>query len=609
MCGIAGIFHYGGGGEPVNDAELSAIRDHMTRRGPDGAGSWLSEDRVIGLAHRRLSIIDLSDTGAQPMSTPDGRLTIVFNGEIYNYRDLRTALEGRGFRFVSSSDTEVLLHLFAEKGEAMVNELRGMYAFAIWDRQAQTLFLARDPLGIKPLYYHDDGHTLRFASQVKALLAGGKLDLRAEPAGQVGFFLWGHVPEPFTLYKGIRALPAGSSMLVRRTSSPRISSFCSIRELFVSVESRHSHSKPDNDETSERLRRAVHDSVARHLIADVPVGVFLSSGIDSATIATIASSLGGSDLRTITLGFEEYRGTGDDETVLAETISRQCGTRHETRWMARSEFQAHLPQLLSSMDQPTIDGVNAYFVSKVAAEAGLKAAVSGLGGDEIFGGYPSFRQIPMLVNTLGRASDSFGKWFRLVSGPVLKHFTSPKYAGLFEYSRSYGRAYLLRRALFMPWELPEIMDPDLAAAGWEELQTISALESTAKDIVSPRLQVSLLELSWYMRNQLLRDCDWASMAHSLEVRVPLVDIELIRAIAPLLATDKPPGKLELAATARPRLPAEVLSRGKTGFSIPVRTWLMGCGEMDGRGLRGWAMFVAEKFKLTAPAASRAAVTD
>ena len=216
MCGINGIFAYHYAANPIDRDELVRTRDYMAKRGPDGKGAWVSNDGRVGFGHRRLSIIDLSDAGAQPMASADGMLVVTFNGEIYNYRELRRSLEGKGRVFRSQSDTEVLLHLYAEKGEAMVHELRGMFAFAIWDAEEKRLFLARDPYGIKPLYYANDGWTLRFASQVKALLAGGKVSRDPEPAGQVGFYLWGSVPEPFTTYRQIRALPAGCTAVVDR---------------------------------------------------------------------------------------------------------------------------------------------------------------------------------------------------------------------------------------------------------------------------------------------------------------------------------------------------------------------------------------------------------
>src|SRR6266705_4680380 len=237
MCGIVAIFSYRGG-PPVAELELLAIRDRMTSRGPDGAGIWISEDRLIGLAHRRLSIIDLSPGGAQPMFDDTGAFGITFNGEIYNYRELRAELRNKGFRFRSTSDTEVLLQLYADRGMAMLDSLRGMYAFALWDGRKKALFLARDPYGIKPLYYADDGKTFRVASQVKALIAGGQVDTSIDPAGHVAFFLWGAIPDPFTTYRAISALPAGHTLTISEGGERRTRSFCFIPDILHAAESR-----------------------------------------------------------------------------------------------------------------------------------------------------------------------------------------------------------------------------------------------------------------------------------------------------------------------------------------------------------------------------------
>ena len=318
MCGIAALFAYRSDAPEVQERELTRIRDSMRVRGPDGEGSWFDARRRVGLGHRRLAIIDLSPGGAQPMLYPERDLAITFNGEIYNYRELRKELENKGHRFQTQSDTEVLLHLYAEHGSDLLTRLRGMYAFAIWDGKKQELFLARDPFGIKPLYYSDDGATFRVASQVKALMAGGAINLTPEPAGHVGFFLWGHLPDPYTLYKNIRALPAGSSMTITREGAGPILSFCNISDLLARSEEAGSQLSAYNSENgSAELRATLLDSVRHHLIADVPVGVFLSAGMDSTTLAALASELG-SDLRTVTLAFAEFRGTENDESQLAE---------------------------------------------------------------------------------------------------------------------------------------------------------------------------------------------------------------------------------------------------------------------------------------------------
>jgi len=587
MCGIAGIFEYMGRGK-VNQEELLRVRDRMRDRGPDGAGEWFSRDGEVGLAHRRLSIIDLSETGSQPMVSEDGNLVVVFNGEIYNYRELRASLEMRGCRFRSTSDTEILLHLFREKGMDMLRELRGMYAFAIWDEREKALFLARDPFGIKPMYYADDGIRIRFASQVKALLVGGGIDTSLDPSGTVGYFLWGYVPEPYTLYRGIRELPAGSWLRMDSSGRRNTGIFCSIeKELTVN------HAAPPampREVMRKRLREALLDSVRHHLIADVPVGVFLSSGLDSTTLTALCSEVSPSSVNTVTLGFREYYGREEDEVPLAEQVAETYGTCHRTIWVEKTDFQAEVPRLIDAMDQATVDGVNSYFVSLAAARAGLKVALSGLGGDELFGSYPSFTQVPRMVKMAGpiAAVPFLGKTFRAVAAPFLKSRTSPKYAGLLEYGGSFGGAYLLRRGMFMPWELPEFLDGEVVREGWRELRQLSRLEATVAGNRSDYHRISALEMCWYMRNQLLRDCDWTGMAHSLEIRVPMVDVELLRAVSPMLGTADALTKRDMAMMPEKLLPESVMSRRKTGFSVPVREWISEDAPYSGeRGLRGW----------------------
>ncbi len=591
MCGIAGIFAYGNAAPPVDREELLRIREAMQVRGPDGVGLWVSGDGRVGLAHRRLAIIDLSPDGAQPMATPDGGLCVTFNGEIYNYRELRRELEAKGNSFRTQSDTEVLLHLYADRGPEMVHALRGMYAFGIWDAREQSLFLARDPFGIKPLYYADNGHTIRFASQVKALLKGTAVNTAPEPAGSVGFLIWGAVPEPFTLYRGVRALRAGAYLIARRDDGPELSTYFSIRDELV----RAQECPPPARTRHEVLAEALHDSVRHHLVSDVPVGVFLSSGLDSALVAAMAAKEISGPLHAITLGFREYLGTANDEVPLAQTVAARYGARHETSFVSREDFESEFENILAAMDQPSTDGVNTYFVSRAAARSGLKVALSGLGGDELFGGYPSFRHIPRLAEwlrfmtwlpTLGRAA-------RFLSAPLLRSVTSPKFAGLFEYGGSYGGAYLLRRGLFMPWELDEILDPATVEAGLSSLDLQICLEGTVQGVRKPRPRVAALEFSWYMRNQLLRDADWAGMAHSLEIRLPLVDVGLFKAVAPFLVGAEPPGKLDAVATLEKSLPEALLHRRKTGFGTPVRDWIAARTPSNAqqRGLRGWALQV------------------
>jgi asparagine synthase (glutamine-hydrolysing) len=589
MCGIAGIFGYQDEAPLVDSDELLRTREAMLVRGPDGAGLWISDDQRTGLAHRRLAIIDLTESGAQPMATADGRFRVTFNGEIYNYRQLRKELQSKGYCFQSNSDTEVLLHLYNDRGPDMVHALRGMYAFAIWDDRDKALFLARDPFGIKPLYYADNGETLRFASQVKALLKGGAVDTAPEPAGSVGFLVWGSVPEPYTLYRGIRSLPAGSHLRVSRRGSVTVTRFFDIRHELLRAENASGATVSD---AGEILRDAIADSVRHHQVSDVPVGLFLSAGIDSTTLAGLASAGQGVALNAVTLGFREFAGTGADELPLAAIVAKQFGIRHQAHLITRADFESELDPILEAMDQPSTDGVNTYFVSRTAAQSGMKVALSGLGGDELFGGYPSYHQVPRVADWLGfiRAFPFAGRLARRILAAPLASFTSPKYAGVMEYGTSYGGAYLLRRALFMPWEVRSVLDRATVDAGLEQLQTLASLQGSVVGLRQPRSRIAALELGWYMRNQLLRDADWAGMAHSLEIRVPLVDVALFRALAPLIVSEHYPSKLDFARVLTTPLPDSVLSRPKSGFATPVQQWLLESsgGAKIGRGLRDWA---------------------
>jgi asparagine synthase (glutamine-hydrolysing) len=593
MCGIVGIYAYRDSAAPVDRAELVRIREAMARRGPDGAGMWVSADGRVGLAHRRLAIIDLSPSGAQPMASADGLLTITFNGEIYNYRELRRELERRGFVFRTHSDTEVLLHLYADRGREMVHCLRGMFAFGIWDERAHELFLARDPLGIKPLYYADDGSTFRFATLTDALLEGGGVDDAIDDAALAGFYLFGCVPDPLTFRRAVRAVPAGTTMRVGRNGKKGPVPYFSITDELAKAEAAPSERSPAD--MVEEIRAALSDSMRYHMVSDVPVGIFLSSGVDSSVLAALGAELNREKLHAITLGFEEYRGTSDDETVFATRIAEGLGLGHSTRWIERKDFHREWRSFFASMDQASTDGINSYFVAKAAADCKLKVAISGLGGDELFGGYPSFRDVPLMRRLLPRLP-AVGRFVRRLSYPLLRRITSPKYAGVLEYGPSYAGAYLLRRALYMPWELPELMGRERADAALAELRPLERLRETIGGLTNERSIVAGLELSWYMRNQLLRDSDWAGMYHGVEVRVPFADVAVLRSIAPLLASRAPPTKAMLANAIVHPLTANVATRAKTGFSVPVRDWLREAvpDASRERGLRGWSRVVGRQ---------------
>ena len=588
MCGINGIFAYHSASSAPKGTELLTTREAMRARGPDGLGAWWNVDRRCGLGHRRLSIIDLSDRASQPMASEDNRFVVVFNGEIYNYPQLRAELENDGVRFRTTSDTEALLHLYAHHGAEMVHRLRGMFAFVIWDEVRRGLFLARDPYGIKPLYTANDGWTFRFASQVKALLAGGQVSRDPEPAGIVGFHLFGSVPEPFTLYRDIRALPAGHTQWVDAAGPREPRPFFNLAEVLAKGAA---HPVPAA-EVPERVRAGVLDSVGSHLLADVEVGIFLSAGIDSGALLGTMRDAGQHEIRAITLAFEEFRGTPEDEAPLAAQVCEQYGAHHIVRHLSEQEFFEDLPAILEAMDQPSIDGVNTWFVSKAAKEAGLKVAISGLGGDELLGGYPSFSDLPRWRHQFGAfaAIPGLGILARRTIAAVAPRFSraTPKALGVLEYSDSWAGTYLLRRGLFLPHELPRVIDPDIAREGLRRLKPLHRVASHLKpDPKSDNARVCVLESAQYMRNQLLRDADWAGMAHSVEIRVPLVDSALLRTLAPVIPVLAPgDGKVAVARVPAVPLPEETVMRAKTGFGVPTGAWLdASARELTGSTIR------------------------
>ncbi len=588
MCGINAIYAYKDNTPAVDQNELIATRECMRNRGPDASSLWISPDVRVGFGHRRLAIIDLSPGGAQPMCRAQN--VIVFNGEIYNYRELRSDLEAKGMRFTSHSDTEVLLQLYAARGSDMLNDLRGMFAFALWDEAKRRMFLARDPYGIKPLYYADDGTTVRVASQVRALIASGSVSKQFDPAGAAGFFLRGTVQEPFTMYRAIRALPAGSYCFVdERGATEPVRYFSIAATLKEHLET----AQPRDPETL--VHEAVLESVKCHLVSDVPVGAFLSAGIDSTSIVALARESGATDLQTMTLRFAEYRGRVNDEAPLAAKVAQQYGVPHTIRDLTREEFVRELPRVFDAMDQPSVDGVNSYFISKAAADVGLKVALSGTGGDELFGGYTSFRDIPrwMPVTRVLARVPHLGNLVAEMNSTLSRRsrHVSPKMSEIVRYGSSYAGAYLVKRGRFLASELPPILGHDVAREGLQRLDILHRIEEAiTPDPGTPYARVVALESSFYLRNQLLRDMDWASMAHSLEVRVPLVDAHLLRKLAPLLVQRKGRGKQILAAAPRPPLPPEVRERRKTGFTLPIQEWLGGAEH----GKRSWARRVYEE---------------
>lgn len=590
MCGIAGSLSLTTG-EPVSLSAVQAASRSMAMRGPDGSGEWVSGSGDVALAHRRLAIIDLSDTAAQPMADARGRYVITFNGEIYNYRELRDELLSQGVQLRTTSDTEVIVEMFAREGLAALPRLRGMFAFAIWDNERREMVLARDVYGIKPLYLTTVGGEFRFASQVKALLTDAALSRAPDPVGYAGYRLWGSVPEPHTMFAAIRALPAGHSLTIRQGQPvPASVAFGSIASAFA-----------ERFEALPDAAEALLDSVRHHLVADVEVGCFLSGGVDSGALVGLMRDAGQQHIRTVTLAFDEFAGTPADETHRAIDLAAHYGVDHTVARITRDDFEQSMPLILAAMDQPSIDGVNSWFVARATAEQGLKVALSGLGGDEVMAGYSTFYTVPSmlarreLVDSIPLLSGALREMWRRYA--AIAYAATPKARYALDYSDSLERAYLLRRSLLAPTDLRRINGSPLLAQGLAEIADGQMLRS----MLEPRpggsnRQIAVLESAQYMRNQLLRDTDWASMAHSLEVRVPLVDIPLTKAIAGRLGRFGPhEGKRLLASAPSKPLPVSVVEHEKTGFAIPVASWLKRGGDSNSKRLDHWAEQVLDAY--------------
>ena len=591
MCGLAAFLRLGHSSPELSRLELLAVRDAMAARGPDGAGEWWHPTRRVALAHRRLAIVDRAARSDQPMVSRETGSAIAYNGELYDFAALGAAWSARtGRPLVTTSDTEVLLRLLEERGEAALHELRGMFAFAFWDERRGALLVARDHFGIKPLYWSAERGVVRIASQVKALEASGAISLARDPAAEAGFLLLGSVPEPYTWRAAIRALPAGHHMWFDESGVFEPKAWAHLADDYAAAE-RTARERAASGagaagpmEIACEVAAAVAESVRVHFTSsDVPVGCFLSAGVDSGALLALASSVATQPVRTITLGFEEFAGTPDDEVPLAEEAARRSGADHRTHRLTRAEFESELPRLLASMDQPSIDGVNTWFVSKAARERGLVVALSGLGGDELLGGYPSFADVPRWVRRAGPAARVPGLPRLARFGAGLVPGLSPKASGFLEFAGDFAGAWILRRGLFLPHELPAVLGRERARDGLERLALLSHVRAVLHgDLAGDWSRVSLLESALYMRNQLLRDTDWASMAHGVEVRTPLVDIALWRRVMPLLAgAGELHGKAWLAGAPTVPLPQHVVQRKKTGFKVPIEHWLENGDALDG----------------------------
>jgi asparagine synthase (glutamine-hydrolysing) len=583
MCGIAGII---GRIDEANHDALRRMACAMAHRGPDGEGFWFSPPDASAngclLAHRRLSILDLSSAASQPMTDPHGQ-TIVFNGEIYNYVALRHELAAAGETFQSTGDTAVMLRLLALGGHAAVTKLRGMFAFALWDQSRRELTLARDPLGIKPLYVYrnpdsDESRSwsLLFASEVRAILASGLLPSAKLDPNAVASVVWnGFVVGPGTAVRGIESIGPGEVQILDSTGCQKTSGH------YWSIP------RPGPERIGPReLHDALAESVRLHLASDVPLGVFLSGGIDSSAVANLAQKAGGRQVNTFTLAFEESQYS---EAGYARAVAEAIGTNHHEIVLRESDFLDALEPAFGSLDQPTFDGLNSYFISRAVRQAGLTVALVGTGGDELFGGYNSFRYVPKLQRLARRAgwlpeAAKLGAAKLLVGaihGKSQAVAAQTRWAKLPEMVRGGTdllRLYQLSYALFLPDFQSELLNgvagktqsiSGLSPALHERLARESAGRSTLET-------VSVLEQRLFLGQRLLRDTDAASMAVSLETRLPLVDHVLLETVnhLPDSVRYQPVGRKQaLRDAGLGGLDPVLFERPKSGFVMPFDAWI------------------------------------
>jgi asparagine synthase (glutamine-hydrolysing) len=581
MCGIAGIV---GRLNEVNRAALQRMNSAMVHRGPDAGGTWVStpDDRGWGtlLGHRRLSILDLSPAGAQPMIDPVTGHVVVFNGEIYNFRELRQRLLSEGQKLESSGDTIVMLRALALHGPSAVAWLRGMFAFACWDPKERRLLLARDPLGIKPLYLArssdpDAGWSFAFASELRALMASGLLGTPHLNPQALASCVWnGFVAGPCTAVKGVELLWPGRLLEIADGEEAREEEFWRISE-----------GAPGVVTSEDELAAILEEGLRLHLASDVPLAVFLSGGVDSSVIANLAQRANQSPIHTFTLAFEEQE---LNEGPIAKRIAAAIGTQHHEVVLTEGQFAENLEAALDSLDQPTFDGLNAYYISQAIRSAGFTVALSGTGGDELFGGYASYRQLPVLLNFSRRAAwvprelqlaaAALATWpLRLSGGAVPPQTRWAKLPEMVRHGDDLLALYQMAYALFLPGFQRELLARDFAQVLADGLPPAMCSRIIAETKGrTPLSAISVMELRLFLGERLLRDNDVASMASSLEQRVPLVDQVLFESVdrLPDQARYQPLGRKAMLRRVGLRgLDPALFERPKSGFVLPFDRWI------------------------------------
>ncbi len=632
MCAIAGLLRYAGHRAAARGSlDLTTPRmvdavcrmvEQLRHRGPDGHGIKTLQspdtDAAIVLGHTRLAILDLSPAGKQPMEDPERGNWVSYNGEIYNYRELRGRLTSwRGAQnrapdeWRSQTDTEVILKGYARWGQDCVQQFRGMFAFALWDRDRQELFLARDRFGIKPLYYYRGEGFLLFASEVRALLASGLIPCRIDPVGLWQYLAYQTVPAPRTLVQNVSLLPPGCSLAVTADGILREQQYWDLLQ----------NASPEGAvaswaEAHARVAELLRESVALHLVSDVPVGAFLSGGIDSSAIIALMHQLGQTP-RTFSVGFAERQ---YDESRYARDVAIHFNTDHTQILVKESDLLEQVSDAVAAMDHPSGDGVNSYIVSRAVQAEGMSVALSGLGGDELFAGYQSFRRLQRLVRlgNLWRRTPQSAR--QLVSGAIRtlgrSSISAVKSAAMVESDGDLAALLPITRQVLSPCQRRALLEASwVEAAQTQPDPYVQLLHKRLGNGIHPSTLACITygETRTYMHDVLLRDTDQMSMAHALEVRVPFLDHKLAEYVMGVPASYQCSGgtpKPLLVASLDGALPDGIARRPKQGFTLPLDSWMrgplrgfceerLGPGRLGGRGIFQapelqalWASFLA-----------------
>ncbi len=595
MCGISGVFNFNKS-NIESEKIIRKIVKLQHQRGPDENDIWISDCKRLVFGHNRLSIIDLSIKAKQPFSCVNNNCVITFNGEIYNYKEIRKDLESKNIKFKSNSDTEVIIESYKYWGEKFIEKLRGMFSFAIWDNKKKKLLLARDPFGIKPLYYLKINGSYIFASQIKSLLSIDNIKFEYSDPSIVSYYLWGNIQEPFTLYKNIFSLNKGTYLTVESNGKEKSVNYANIKNLILNTDPINFSSE---NERNDYLRNYVNETVNYHQVSDVPRTILLSSGIDSNVILSSISNENKKNCSALTLDFD-YK-NDQNETILAKQSALINEINHNISKISDDDFYNLLENFYKDMDSPTNDGFNNYLISHVSKKMGSKIIISGIGGDEIFSGYPTFKLIPKINRNLKYLPKIkfLNQFIKNKIYKILKKFNlKTKYAGIEEFGRSPDKAFLLVRSLFLPFELEELVSDNSFKKGFQELNILNELNDDISGLNDTNLSTMYLEIKYFLCSKLLRDCDWVSMAHSVELRTPFVDWFFFKKMIALIKSDIPPKKKSLYQCYKNNLPKDLIRRKKTGFMIPHENFLkkLSIKKQYPNALRDWSILSFKKYR-------------